>query len=329
MSSKAPPWWHKALARRRVLQGGGALLGAGVLGACAPPTTATTADGCDDALDAALAATPDLTLDLTGLPYRQDDPRWGSDLMWDRDKVLRAAVELNGETSDAAAALMREFPDGNTIGNEGCQLTCLAMALQLLMPDVDEPWTPRVLNQLAHEFYYYTLSGLSLTTLYGDLVSDASEGLVQLALKEEWLPGVAPWPTVTSSSSPLLRAYRRLPQAKRSRFVVVLKTGTYDDTVASHYVVLHPLDDAGPDDDDPLLLDPAQPLDDDGPWRLSDSAAQVTSDPDILDAWNSAGIQPTQLGGVWVFVRFNDARDRSLLAPLVQAWALELAGGKR
>jgi len=320
MSPNAP-LRPKALARRRVLQGG-ALLGAGVLSGCA-----STAGGCDDALDIALAATPDLTLDLTGLPYRQDDPRWSSDLMWDRSKVLRAAVELNGETPENAAALMRAFPDGNSIGNEGCQLTCLAMALRLLMPDVDEPFTPRVLNELAHDFYYYTLSGLSLTTLYGDLVSDASEGVVQLALKEEWLPGVAPWPPMTSSSSPLLRAYRRLPPAKRSQFVLMLKTGTYDDTVASHYVLLHPLDDAGPDDDDPLLLDPAQPLDDHRPWRLSDSAAQVTSDEDILEAWNNAGIAPTQVGGVWVFVRWNDARDRSLLSPLVHAWAQELARG--
>ena len=325
--SSNPPLWLKALARRRVLQGGGALLGAGVLSGCAAPSTTGTCDDAPDALDAALAATPDLTPDLTGLPYRQDDPRWGSDLMWDRDKVLRAAVELNGETSDDAAALMRAFPDGNTIGNEGCQLTCLAMALHLLMPDVDEPWTPRVLNELAHAFYYYTLSGLSLTTLYGDLVSDASVGVVQLALKEEWLPGIAPWPRVTSSSSPLLRAYRRLPPAKRSRFVVMLKSGTYDDTVASHYALLHPLDDAGPDGDDPLLLDPAQPIDDDKPWRLSDSAAQITRDPDILEAWNAAGIAPTQLGGVWVFVRWNDARDRSLLSPLVHAWAQELARG--
>ena len=325
--SSNPPLWPKALARRRVLQGGGALLGAGILSGCAAPSTTGECDDAPDALDVDLAATPDLTLDLTGLPYRQDDPRWSSDLMWDRDKVLRAAVELNGETSDDAEALMRAFPDGNTIGNEGCQLTCLAMALRLLMPDVDEPWTPRVLNELAHAFYYYTLSGLSLTTLYGDLVSDASEGLVQLALKEEWLPGIAPWPRVTSSSSPLLRAYRRLPPAKRSRFVVMLKSGTYDDTVASHYALLHPLDDACPDVDDPLLLDPAQPLNDDGPWRLSDSAAQITRDPDILEAWNTAGIAPTQLGGVWVFVRWNDARDRSLLSPLVHAWAQELARG--
>jgi hypothetical protein len=289
MSSNAP-LLHKALARRRVLQGG-ALLGATVLGGCAAPSTT---GGCDDALDAALASTPDLTLDLAGLPCRQDDPRWSSDLMWDRDKVLRAAIDLNGESPEDAAALMRAFPDGNTIGNEGCQLTCLAMALRLLMPDVDEPWTPRVLNELAHAFYYYTLSGLSLTTLYGDLVSDASGGLVQLALKEEWLPGIAPWPRVTSSSSPLLRAYRRLPAAKRSRFVVMLKTGTHDDTVASHHALVHPLDDAGPDVDDPLLLDPAQPLDDDGPWRLSDSAAQITTDPAILEAWNDGGITPTK-----------------------------------
>jgi hypothetical protein len=69
--SSNPPLWLKALARRRVLQGGGALLGAGVLSGCAAPSTTGTCDDAPDALDAALAATPDLTPDLTGLPYRK------------------------------------------------------------------------------------------------------------------------------------------------------------------------------------------------------------------------------------------------------------------
>ncbi|MBM4283242.1 MAG: hypothetical protein FJ137_21685, partial [Deltaproteobacteria bacterium] len=226
MSQTAPPWWNTLVARRRLLQGGGALAGAAVWGGCAGPLPTPSCpppDAAADPLDAVLAATPDGQLDLTGLPYRQDDPRWGGDIMWDREMVLRAAVELNGETPEDAAALIRAFPDGNTIANEGCQLTCLAMALHLLMPDVNEPWTPRLLNQLAHLFYYYTPSGLSLTTLFGDLVSDASVGVVQLALKEEFLPGIAPWPRVTASTSPLVRAYRSLPPQKRAQFVVMLK----------------------------------------------------------------------------------------------------------
>jgi hypothetical protein len=331
MPPTAPPWWNTLVARRRLLQGGGALAGATVWSGCAgpfPPTSCPPPDPAPDPLDAALAATPDGQLDLTGLPYRQDDPRWGGDIMWDREKVLRAAVELNDETPEDAAALIRAFPDGNTIANEGCQLTCLAMALHLLMPDVEEPWTPRLLNQLAHLFYYYTPSGLSLTTLYGDLVSDASVGVVQLALKEEFLPGVERWPRVTASTSPLVRAYRSLPPAKRTQFVVMLKTGTYDDTVASHFCLLHPLDDGGPDDDNVLILDPAQPLDDNGPWRLSDSASWITSDPAIGQAWQDAGIDATQLGGVWVFVRGTEARDRAPLAPLVHAWARVLASGR-
>lgn len=331
MAPSAPPWWNALVARRGLLQRGAALAGVAVGGSCAGPASGPTGPTCSppnaavDPLDALLAATPDGQLDLAGLPHRQDDPRWGSDVMWDRAKVLRAAIELNGEDAEEAEALIREFSDGNTIANEGCQLTCLAMVLRLLMPDVEEPWTPRLLNQLAHAFYYYTPSGLSLTTLYGDLVSDASVGVVQLALKEEFLPGVVPWPRVTASTSPLVRAYRSLPPAKRTRFLVMLKTGTYDDTVASHFCLLHPLDDGGIDDDNPLILDPAQPLDDDGPWRLRDSASWITTDPLIEEAWQASGIDGTQLGGVWVFVRWSDARGRSLLGPLVLAWSRALA----
>ena len=53
MSSNTPPWRHKTLPRRRVLQGGGALVGAALSGCAAPSTTGV----CDDALDVALAST--------------------------------------------------------------------------------------------------------------------------------------------------------------------------------------------------------------------------------------------------------------------------------
>ncbi len=39
----------------------------------------------------------------------------------------------------------------------------------------------------------------------------------------------------------------------------MLWTGTNDDTIASHYVLLHPGDAGSPDDDDPELLDRAMP----------------------------------------------------------------------
>jgi hypothetical protein len=310
--------------RRDLLQRSGALACAGLWGSCNPPSPSSSPGTAGLSLEAILASTKDGRLDLAGLPYRQDDPRWARDLMWNREQVLQVAIEHNGLSPQDAAALMRAFPDGNTIANEGCQLTCMAMVLQMLVPDIDEPWTPALLNELAQLFFYYTPSGLALATLYGDFVSDASEGAVQLALKDEYLPAVGRWPRVTASKSPLVRAYRRLPPQKRTSFVVMLKTGTYDDTVASHFCLLHPEDEGGPHDDNPLILDPAQPRTDNGPWRLLDSASYITSDPDIAAAWQSAAIGPQDLAGVWVFVRKDEATGQRVLAPLVAAWAEEL-----
>ncbi|MFM2161370.1 MAG: hypothetical protein RLZZ383_882 [Pseudomonadota bacterium] len=263
--------------------------------------------------------------DLTGMPFRQDDPTWGSTLMWDRALVIRAATELNGFSPIRAAGLLRRFPDGNNIANEGCQLTCFAMILKLLDPNADAAlWTPKRLNSAAQAMMYYTLSGLSMTTLYGDVVSDVTLGRVQLAIKEEYLPGVRQWPQVFCSTSPLVRAYRRLPLSQRADMLLMLKTGTYDDTVASHYVLLHPHDEGAPDDDNVTLLDPAMPFSGSLPWRLSDSAAWITGDPGIGRAWEQLGIDDTQIGGVWVFLRLPETRSRAALAPLLALWAEEL-----
>jgi hypothetical protein len=283
------------------------------------------AAGCAAAPDAGSEATaPLLDPSATGMPYRQDDPRWGADLMWDRNLVIRAHHELNGAPLAEARALMREFGDGNNIANEGCLLTSLAMVLQLLAPKAPA-WSPRALNELAHASYFYTPCGLSMTTLNADLVSEMTEGAVQLAVKEEYLAGVAGWPKVHAHTSSLVRAYRSLAPAERTNFVVLLKTGTYDDTVASHYLLLHPNDDGTPDDPNPLVLDPAQPQNGAARWRLTDSASAITQDPDIAAGWRAGGIEPTQIGGAWVYVRWRAARDRSELAPLVRAWARELA----
>lgn len=284
-------------------------LGAGL---CALPAAAGHA-AAQDALDAEAA----------GLPFRQDDPRWAGDRMWDRDLVVKAHVQLNGRPRREAEALMREFEDGNTIGNEGCLLTCLAMVLRLLAPAADPPWTPRTLNAAAHEACFYTPCGLSMAALYADLVSEVSAGLVQLCAKEEYLPGEPGWPRTGARAAPLVRAYRSLPPARRRDVALVVKTGTYDDTVASHYVLLHPGAAEPPDGPDPAILDPARPLGEAGPWRLTDSARHITRDPEIAAAWKAAGIEPTQLGGAWAFARWSDGRSRA--APLVRAWAEELA----
>jgi hypothetical protein len=293
----------------------------------ATPAGGVDAGAVDAGVDAGAAeGGPAFAWSDAGLPLRQDDPKWSKDLMWDRDLVITAAHELNGETLSTAQSLLREFEDGNSIGNEGCLLTCLAMVLRLLQADAKPAWTPKVLNKLAHEAYYYTLSGLSMTTLYADLVSEVSGGAVQLCLKEEYLPGEPGWAKMRASTSPLLRACRSLPPSARSSFLVMLKTGTYDDTVASHYALLDPNETDPLDQADVAILDPAMPADaTQQPWRLSDSAAAITQDPDIAQGWQDSGIEPTQIGGVWVFALMAPSQGRPQLAALVAAWATQLA----
>lgn len=247
--------------------------------------------------------------------------------MWDRRRVVRAARRFEGMTPRSARALLRRFADGNSIRNEGCQVTCLAMVLALLDPHRRPAWDPGELNRQAHRRWFYRPSGLSMTTLYADLVSEASQGAAQLAIKEEYLPGVAPWPQVSVAASPLVRAYRGLAPSERVGLLVMLKTGTYDDTVASHYVLLHPDDTGGPDDRDPVLLDPAQPLSSTRrDWRLSDSARRITLDPAIARAWRRDGITADAIAGAWLFAAWDRHRATPATAALAHAWARESGG---
>ncbi|MFM7737269.1 MAG: hypothetical protein ACKPBU_14975 [Alphaproteobacteria bacterium] len=201
----------------------------------------------------------------------------------------------------------------------------MAMVLRLLAPDRAASWNPRTLNRAAQNGWYYTKSGVSMTTLVADLVSDVTDGAVQLGLKEEWLPGVDSWPARFCDESLLLRAYRGLSPGARSDFLVMLKIGTWDDTVASHYVLLDPNSTDRPDVRDAEILDPAMPAGRTGSWRLSDSAAWILQDPDIAAGWAADGVVPMQVAGAWVFTRWDTAAGRSRLAPLVAAWAGELA----
>jgi hypothetical protein len=305
-------------------------IGAGALLSLAAP-------GCaGEGADAAPRATPPeadtggpsgplLDPEALGLPYRQNDPEWSRTLMWDRELVIRADTELNGQDPATSRQLLARYPAGNTIGNEGCMLTCLAMVMRLLADPAPEPWTPAKLNARAQARYYYTLAGLSMVTLYADLVSELSRGEVQLYIKEEHLPGMPRWTPVFAGRSPLIRAYRSLPLATRANLLLMLKTGTYDDTRASHYVLLHPNDTGSIDEDDLLLLDPAMPLRRDGPWRLSDSSAWITGDPAIARAWEADGIGPLQIAGAWVFSRRGYDGDLRHLQALAQAWAEQMA----
>lgn len=262
--------------------------------------------------------------DLSGLPMRQDDPRWAGDLMWNRRRVIRAA-RAGGMSRRGAESLLWDYPEGNSIGNEGCQLTCMAMVLRLLAEPHRPAWTPRTLNRAAHSRLFYTLSGLAMNTLYGDLVCEVTGGTVQLAVKEDYLPGTRSWTPVHCDTAPLLRAYLSLPLGERAGMVMMLKTGTYDDTVASHYVLLDPNSAQGPEVRDAEVLDPAMPAGRTGPWTLRDSAKWITQDADIRREWKKSGIGETQIGGAWLFSRWNRATGRPDLGRLPAAWASELA----
>jgi len=300
---------RRAFIRRAAVAGAG--LGAGALlpaaGAPAAPGNATPA------------------FDLSGLPMRQDDPRWADDLMWNRRRVIRAA-RAGGMGRSEAESLLWDYPDGNSIGNEGCQLTCMAMALHLLAAPHRPAWTPRTLNRAAHSRLFYTLSGLAMNTLYADLVSEVTGGSVQLTIGENYLPGVKGWTPAYCDTAPLVRAYRGLAPGDRAGMVMMLKTGTYDDTMASHYLLLDPNSSQPAGERDAEVLDPAMPAGRSGRWTLSDSAKWITQDPDIRREWRRAGIGDTQVGGAWLFARRDRSTGHPALGALPAAWTAELAG---
>ncbi len=306
--------------RRNFIQsalGAGAAVSAGsLIAACGNAEGATTT--------AAIVASGQL-INTAGMPYRQDDPRWGKKVMWDRKLVMKADMTLNHASRADAASLLYPYSDGNTITNEGCMLTCLAMVLKMLAPAASPAWTPATLNSAAQDANYYTRSGLSMVSLYPDLVSEMSEGHVGLAMAQDYLPGVQGWKPVYANTSPLVRAYRSLSPAQRSNYLVMVKTGTYDDTVASHYVLLDPNSDQSADVADAQLFDPAEPDGHKGSWTLTDSAKWITQEPQIKSEWRKAGIKPTQLGGAWVFSRWDRSTGAPLIGPLVQSWSQQLA----
>jgi hypothetical protein len=316
---------------RRALLLGAAGLGLGCAADKARGSASDSAGGAADSgegdagADIFGAPGPLLDPEGAGLPHRQGDPAWGDQLMWDRDLVIRADTELNGNPPAHARSLLRRFASGNTIRHEGCMLCCLSMVLRLFDPRPPAPWDPGLLNERAQNRYYYTLAGVSLTTLYADLVAELSQGEVQLTLKEEHLPGMPRWTPLRASASPLLRAYRGLSPAQRADCLVMVKTGTYSDVVASHYALIHPNEEAGPDEDDVQLLDPAVPVRQTGAWRLSDSAAWICQDPAIAEGWRQEGVGPLDIGGIWVFIRRRADGDGLSRGPLVRAWAAELA----
>jgi hypothetical protein len=152
-----------------------------------------------------------------------------------------------------------------------------------------------------------------MATLYADLVCQASKGDVQLLLKEEYLSGERGWPCTFASTCMPLRAYRALSPRERRDVVVMIKTGTYDDTVGSHFLLVDQAKPGSADDDDFLVQDPAEPLPSiKKPWLLSDSSRWICRDREIREAWREAGVRDLQLAGVWIFARWLSGGDRVL-----------------
>ena len=204
-----------------------------------------------------------------------------------------------------------------SISSDGCQLTCLAMVLRLLAPK-SHYTTPKSLNKFAHSERYYSLNGISLVPLYADLVQEASHGQVQLFLKEEYRADLASWKPRRASNAASLIAYRRLPRSSRRGVVLMIKTGTYDDTFASHYVLVDPENPGNVADDNVPILDPAQPIESRAAtWRLGDSANFLRTDKRIDAEWRKQGIEDLQIGGIWAFGRWRDGRHGQLGRELI------------
>ncbi len=250
-------------------------------------------------------------------PFRQDDPRWGDDLMWDRKQVM--------DVDPRAGASLSRHKKGNTIGHEGCMLTCLSMVLKLL-GEKSTHRNPGKLNGFAQQELFYTTRGLSMVPLYADLLVDATHGEVQMFLKEEYLSGERGWPRNRARDCVPLLAYRALPRANRDDIVLMLKTGTWDDSFASHYVLVDSEAPGAWDEDDVPILDPVQPLNSKKwPWRLSDSAAHLCGDPRIKKEWRKAKIGDLQICGVWAFARWTKRSDRMLGAALLEGISTTLS----
>lgn len=250
---------------------------------------------------------------ITSWPYRQHDPRWKANIMWDRRKVIDIGIKYNGLSRKEAGSLLFNFKSGNTIETEGCLLTCLSMVLCLLH---HKDWTPDRLNDFAQENLYYSQSGLSMTTLYADLVGEASKGKVQLFMKEEY----SQMKVFPSSSIPL-QAYLSLSYKERSNCAVMIKVGTHDDTFASHFVLADP-ENAIPNQDDITLLDPYQPLRSKRLWSLSDSCKRLCKEKNISLEWSKNNISFLQIAGIWIFCKWQLDQQRVFNQPLIKALSI-------
>lgn len=257
-------------------------------------------------------------------PFRQDNPDWADCEMWHRPTIIETLVSKNKWTEDEASEWIRKFkgdrpdkPGKNNIGNEGCLITSLAMILVLLGSKKFQNKTPEYLNKFAMEKLYYSRSGISLVPLYADIILEITEGAVQLAAKEEysWSPKES---KTTMSNSTIAKKYLCSAENIRKNYALMIKIGTYDDAVASHYLLIDP--DKQDLTDNPKVLDPAMPLESKKTiWTLSDSYRQICKDPDIKKKILKEGVDETTIRGIWLFAKWENSSSESLLEPFFKS----------
>jgi hypothetical protein len=233
--------------------------------------------------------------DRETLPFVQHDKRWAKKRIWNRAKVAQAVGSKKaGELLEA----------GTTFQSQGCQLCCIAMILRLLDVDPARPWDPPTVLRAARREFIGD-NGVSMVPLYADLCADLTRGRVQLLAKEYYAAG-GTQPRLSQVG--LVRAYRALPGAERARYVLMLRLGTDDETVASHYLLLAPTDDDQSDSDNVVVLDPdmADGADAEG-WTFLDAwdrFMDVDADGgERARLVEEDGVRPGQVAAVYLFGR--------------------------
>jgi hypothetical protein len=98
----------------------------------------------------------------------------------------------------------------------------------------------------------------------------------------------------------------------------MIKTGTYDDTFASHFILVDPQAKSG--ENDIAVLDPIQPLNSKAAiWTLSNSSQKLCQDRDVKTEWAALNIAPLQIAGVWVFCSWRPETECVLGQPFIAA----------
>lgn len=186
---------------------------------------------------------------LAVLPFLQKDRGWAKERIWDERQVARSV--------GSASKAKRLLAAGTTFADQGCQLCSIATALAWLDDGAETPWNPRLVLKGARADYIGK-SGVAMAPLYADLCTDLTNGRVQMLAKENFAAG-GQQPRLSQVG--LVRAYRdpALSPKRRAGLLVMLRIGTHDETIPSHYLLISPADAGPPDSDDALVWDPDMP----------------------------------------------------------------------